>query len=430
MKKLLILFSLIALISGSCKKDIPPEDTYTIDEQARDNLYDFMNEIYLWYKEMPVVVKENFSDPYELLNAMRYLPVDRWSYLQTYDEYIDQSTGSFVGHGIRLGLDPTSKVRIVQIYNNSSLYSKGVRRGWIIKKINGTDLAPILIARDWEAYDQLLGPPEAGVTNTFLFEIPDGRDSTITSTKSSFILNTVLLYDTLHLKSGIAGHLVYDQFIPPSNQEFETAFAFFKQNNITDLIVDLRYNGGGDLNVLVNLASYIAGDSKINLPYLKLTCNDKNTAYNETFSFKSVASALNLTKLITICTRYTTSASEDLINGLKPYLDVICIGDTTNGKPVGMFGKQFKTYYMFWPIAFSIVNSADQGEFYDGFAPEKYVPDDITHDWSDRNELCLKEAIYYLENGAVSPKGIYSYQPSVQISEKPERISNAYILEK
>ena len=66
-----------------------------------------------------------------------------------------------------------------------------------------------------------------------------------------------------------------------------------------------------------------------------------------------------------------------------------CIGDTTNGKPVGMIGIQYKTDYMFFPISFSVVNSADQGEFYTGFVPEKYVPDDITHDWKDRNESCL-----------------------------------------
>ena len=58
-------------------------------------------------------------------------------------------------------------------------------------------------------------------------------------------------------------------------------------------------------------------------------------------------------------------------------------------------------------LLLSLVNSQDQGDFYDGFAPEKYVPDDITHDWNDRNELCLKEAIYYLENGSVSSKGVY-----------------------
>ena len=179
--------------------------------------------------------------------------------------------GSFVGHGIRLGLDPSNKVRIVQIYKESPMYALGVRRGWIVKKLNDTDLAPIFIAQDNAAYTQLIGPAQSGVINKFLFQTPGGKDSTITTAKSSFILNTVIVADTLHLQSGITGHLVFDQFITPSNEELAAAFGYFNQNNITDLIVDLRYNGGGDLNVMIKMASYLAGAARLNMPFLKLT---------------------------------------------------------------------------------------------------------------------------------------------------------------
>ncbi len=138
---------------------------------------------------------------------------------------------------------------------------------------------------------------------------------------------------------------------------------------------------------------------------------------------------MNLPRLIVITTRSTASASENLINGLKPYLDVKTIGDNTSGKPVGMQGTDFQSTYMFWPITFSVTNAEDKGDFFDGFAPEKLVPDDITHDWNDRRELCLKEAIYYLENGSVSTKGIYNIKPSVHFDEKPERSNIAYIIE-
>jgi carboxyl-terminal processing protease len=428
MRKLFYLAIIIPLLFSSCKKDdvlVP----LTLDEQARDYLYSAMNTKYLWYKLMPVVVKEDYKDPYELLDAMKYKTLDKWSFVQTYDEYLAYTQGSFIGHGISMGLDSTKKVvRIAQIFKNSPLYAKGVRRGWIVKKLNGTELAPIFIARDSAAYNHLIGKAQAGVTNAFLFQIPDGRDSTITSTKSSFTLNSVILYDTLHLKSGITGHLVFDQFIPPSNHELETAFAFFKQNSITDLIVDLRYNGGGVFSVLTNMASYIAGTAKYNTPFIKLMNNDKNTANNQTINFKTVSYPLNLTRLITINSRATASASEDLINGLKPSLNVISIGDTTDGKPVGMELVQYETNYMFWPVTFSVVNSANQGEFYKGIAPEKYVPDDITRDWNDRNESCLKEAIYYLENGSFSSKGAYVYQSLFRISEKSEKLNNAFFI--
>jgi C-terminal processing protease CtpA/Prc len=361
---------------------------------------------------------------------MMYKTLDRWSFVQTYEEYLAMSQGDFVGHGISLGLDPNNQVRIVQIYNNSPLYSLGVRRGWIVKQLNGTDLAPIFLANDATAYNNLIGASTAGITNTFLFQTPQGKDSTIVSTKAAFTLNTVLLADTLHLKSGITGHLVFDQFIQPSNDELLTAFTYFSQNNITDLIVDLRYNGGGDISVLTNMASYLAGTAKLNTPFLQLTFNDKNTSYNTTYNFNSVAFPLSITKLIIITTRETASASEDFINGLKPILDVHTLGDTTNGKPVGMIGIPYQTSYMFWPITFSLVNSAGQGGFYKGFAPDKYVPDDFTHDWNDRNEACFKEAIYYLEHGTISSKGLMIKRPTLKFSEKDNKNNNAYILKK
>jgi carboxyl-terminal processing protease len=432
MKKLFFLCFLAILGFSSCKKDVTPAtQTGTLDEQARDTLYYIMNNYYLWYDLMPAVVETDYTNPYTLLEAMRYKALDRWSYMETYNEYLAESSGSFVGHGISMGLDPSNQIRIAQIYTKSPLYSKGVRRGWIVKKLNGTDLAPIFLAKDTAAYNRLIGASSVSVTNTFLFQTPAGKDSTITSTKASFTLNTVIDADTLHLKSGIAGHLVFDQFISPSNQELKNAFTYFMQNNITDLIVDLRYNGGGDLSVLTNMASYVAGSNYFSTPFLQLTFNDKNSAYNTTYNFPTVSSPLSIKRLVVITTRGTASASEDFINGLKPIFDVKCIGDTTNGKPVGMVGFQFKYNYIFWPIAFSLVNSEGQGDFFKGFVPDKYAVDDITHDWNDRNETCLKEAIYYLENGNVSAKSLYVGQkPPVRFSEKSEKNNNAYILKK
>jgi len=97
-----------------------------------------------------------------------------------------------------------------------------------------------------------------------------------------------------------------------------------------------------------------------------------------------------------------------------------------------MIGIQFKTNYLFWPISFSLVNSANSGDFYQGFAPAKEVIDDITHDWSDKNEACLKEAIYYLEHGNVSAKGLYvGEKPStVRFDEISNKNNNAYIIQK
>ena len=439
MKKLFFLPLIFLTLFVSCKKDnITPEDNVTpgvTPAMARDSLYYIMKEWYYWYNmpeatSVTSVNKANYKDPYELLEAMRYKTLDRWSYILTYDEYVALMNGIFVGHGFRIGVDPSGNARIAMIYNNSPLYANGVRRGWIVKKINNVDIAPILIANDGTAYSNLIGKSQAGITNIFLFKRPDGTEVTISSTKASFTINTVLLCDTLHLSTGVTGQLVFESFFPPSPDELATAFAFFKANNIKDLILDLRYNGGGILDIAQTLASYIAGDSRQGSVFAKLQYNDKHPEQNKPYLFIATSYPLALSRLVVITTRSTASASEEVMNGLKPYVNVVSIGDTTNGKPTGMNGWIIGNKYVMWPITFKIVNAQNQGDFFNGIFPAKVLADDITHDFSDRQELCLKEAIHYLETGSISGKGGSEFYRYPQFSEKPEWMNNAIVLKK
>jgi hypothetical protein len=425
MKKIILFAITVLTLVSACKKD--ENDPVIVDNEltpamARDSLYFLMKQWYFWYDKMPSVVKENYTDPYTLLEAMRYKELDRWSFVADYNEFIAEMQGDFVGHGIRIGIDNTNRARIALIYSKSPLYASGVRRGWIIKSINGADIAQIIISGDSEQYNNVLGPSTQGVTNNFVFIKPDGTEIAISSTKTSFTVNTVLLYDTLHLaQNKIAGHLVFESFIQPSSEELAEAFAFFKTCNITDLILDLRYNSGGYLYVAQELASYIAGN---NLAASKsvfaiLSYNDKNQRWNESYTFKSMSSPIGLSRLIVITSRMTASASEAVMNGLKPYMNVIAIGDTTLGKPMGMNGWEVGEKYFFWPITFKMVNSNNEGDFFAGIPPQKISPDDITHDFGSRDEACLKEAIRYLETGSFTSKGLSLFYRHPQYSEKP-----------
>jgi carboxyl-terminal processing protease len=431
MKKLIFLPIIFLAFFTSCKKDpVLPVDTGLTDAMARDSLYYIMKDWYYWYKLMPTVTKENYDDPYKLLDAMRYTTLDRWSYILTAAEYNAQLTGTFVGHGFRIGVDDSGKARIALIYANSPLYAAGVRRGWIVKKINGTDPAPILIAGDGAAYSAMIGKSEAGITNIFEFQKPDGNLVTIPSTKSSFTINTVLAYDTLHLSTGITGHLVFESFLPPAADELNTAFAYFKANNIKDLILDLRYNSGGYLSIAQTLASYIAGDSKQGIVFAKLSYNDRHPEQNQSILFKTTSYSLGLPRLVVITTRNTASASEDVMNGLKPFTNVVSLGDLTNGKPTGMNGWNVGNKYFMFPVTFKIVNSQNEGDFFDGFTPAKSLPDDITHDWSDRKEACLKEAINYLQTGSVSAKGAGSFKNYPQFTDNPSWMNRGFAINK
>ncbi len=434
MKKLLIPIFIILTLFSSCKKTDPEPvivDNLT-DAMARDSLYYLMKQWYYWYDLMPSVIKEDYADPYKLLEGMRYIKLDKWSFVADYNEFIAEMQGEFVGHGIRIGLDENLKARIAMIYSKSPLYAEGVRRGWIVKSVNGYDIAKIIHDGDAAAYNTAMGASTAGITNTFIFIKPDATEVEISSTKSSFTINSVLSYDTLHLASGVTGHLVFESFIEPSPAELAVAFDFFNTCNIKDLILDLRYNSGGYLYVAQGLASEIAGQAHYSSGsvFAVLQYNSKNLNQNYTYKFSDPESNLSLTRLVVISTRLTASASEAVMNGLKPYMDVISIGDTTNGKPVGMNGWSVGEKYFFWPITFKIINKNNEGDYFNGIVPQKVVSDDITHDFGDRNELCLKEAINYLETGSFSSKGYVPFYRYRQYSEKPQWMNNGLLLNK
>lgn len=430
MKKLALLFSVVLILLASCKKDetITPTDTEITAKQARDVLYTIMNSDYYWYDLMPSVTKEDYGDPYELLEAMRYKPLDYWSFVADYDEFIAAMGGEFVGHGIRIGIDDSDKARIAMIYRESSLYKEGVRRGWIIKSVNGTDIAPIILSGNSTAYNNVMGESKAGITNVFVFQLPGGTEKTISSTKTSFTYNSVIYYDTLHLSSGITGHLIFDSFLSTSVDSLTKAFKFFSDHGAKDLVLDLRYNPGGYSNVAIALASFIAGNTvSTSDVFLKLEFNKKKTNENVSYTFKNTPYPMNLTRLAVITTRSTASASESVINGLRPYMNIVTIGDTTSGKPVGMGGWEYLKKYLFYPVTFKNVNKNNEGDYFDGLPPDVLIADDITHDFNDRNELCLKEAIQFFETGSISTKRASVFYSNPQYSEKPSWMNNTFL---
>jgi carboxyl-terminal processing protease len=430
-KQIIFLLITSALILSACKKKVDPIDdgpTYTEDMRARDILYNLMGEWYFWYKDMPTVVKNDYDDPYTLLNAMRYRPSDRWSFVTDYESFTSYYEGTFAGHGIRIGLDTAFKARIAMIYERSPLYPEGVRRGWIVKSVNGTDIAALLASGNYAQYDAVMGARQPGVVNTFVFTTPEGNDVSITSAKEQFQVNSVLKYDILDLSSGKTGYLAFEAFIEPSFRELEDAFALFITNQIKDLIIDLRYNSGGMLDVAIDLASYIAGNAEAGNIFIKAIHNDKKTSENESVLLKTTGYSLSIDRMAVITTRETASASENIINGLMPYVDVKCFGDTTNGKPVGMYAfSEEKQLYVFAPVTFQLVNADNYGDYFPGFFPHEYAPDDITRDFGDPDELSLKAAIEYLESGGKKSGRIYEYKPAITVDERPDWQRNFFI---
>ena len=383
-------------------------EQYTLEKRARDGLYDLMKYAYLWYSSMPTVKLSDYGSPEEILEALRYKDRDRWSFVTDYESFMASMQGTFVGHGIRMSLDNSKNVRVVSLYEGSDLWPMGVRRGWIILEINDTPIAPIFISGNDAAYDALMGPSTAGHTNKFLFKKPDGTTVTYSSTKSSFTINSVTAAKILDLTSGKTGYLSFETFIDPSEQELNEAFAVFKANNITDLIIDLRYNTGGYMNIAQQLSSLVMKPADTTKICYKLEYNSLvGPEWNESFNFIRTDSPLGLDRVVFITTRSSASASEVVINSLKPYVGVTIVGDTTHGKPAGMniWGYPFPSntvpnpdyQYVFAPITFEYVNASDEGRFYDGLEPDVLAADDITRDFGDPQEASLAAAIAVLQ---------------------------------
>lgn len=393
---LIVILLAGAILFSSCVKDEEDEDdTQRVVEN--EEFYNLMKEWYYWYEKIPEINPSLYKSPYEVLEAVRHEPLDRWSYITSKEEFDSYYLESkFIGYGFGSGWDQEGNLRVIFIFNTTDMYEEGVRRSWIIEKINGSTFQP------GTNINQLLGDNEIGVTNTFVFRKPDGSEQEMTLEKKEVVMNTVLHKEVIETGSKKAGYVVFKGFTTPSFEELDEVVTLFNSEGINDLILDLRYNGGGQTNVANYLASIIGNQNVIDQPFAKYLYNDKKQEENFTDTFKLAEQNLSLDRLITITTRSTASASEMIINGLKPYMTVYLIGDDTYGKPMGMNAWYYGEEYAFVPVTFKIANADDEGDYFDGLQANSYVPDDITRLFGDPEESSLKEALNFIETGSFS----------------------------
>jgi carboxyl-terminal processing protease len=386
---------LLGLVVFSCQKDSEIELSSHADSVLYVNkkVESLMHDIYLWNGNVPSGISpSNYSSPASYLDALIFKPIDKWSFIITKEEFNSYFvTGKYYGHGFAFELDNNNNFRISFIYEKSDLKAVGVKRGWIIKQINNTKV-------DTTNIGNLLGPSELGVTNKFQFQKPDSSVVELSFTKKEIQSNTVLHYDTLHISNKIVGHVVFKGFVTTAKEEITTVFNYFKLTNVTEVIFDLRYNGGGETEIAHYIANIMGGNIANGQIFAKMTFNSKNSSKNWNYNFEKNSLSQDFNSFYFITSGRTASASEDLINGLKPFFQQKLIGTTTSGKPTGMNVMRILDYY-FAPVTFKVANSEGFGDFYDGLKVDCEVQDDLTHDFGDRNEACLAQAIHYIEFG-------------------------------
>jgi carboxyl-terminal processing protease len=384
MKKLIITLTVTALLItfNACKKEENP------NLFSNQQLMELMNDFYLWYDKLPNVKAENYPSPIELMQALRYQPLDKWSYVTTKKEIEDYyGSGTYIGYGIGLAFDTQSRLWLTFVLNDSPFRQIGVNRGWRISAINSTIPTPNNI-------NSLLSTSAA----TFTLVNPDEQTSSHSISKRVIVMNSIIA-DTVYSSNKI-GYFVLNSFIEPTINELSTLFNQFKSEGVKDLIVDLRYNGGGSIITASHLANLIAGVTANEKVLATYSHNNKQESRDESILISLNDNSLEISRVVFITSKSTASASELIINGLKPHMGVTLVGDDTYGKPVGMYVFTSPSYkWAFVPISFRMINANGEGDYYNGLPVDIEANDGINIPFGDTKEPSLAAAIGHLEEG-------------------------------
>lgn len=385
---IVISFFIGILIFESCEKEkiFPYPYENTVEE-----FYSIMEDYYLWIDSIGSFDSDDYGTPHDLLEAMRYVPRDKWSYITTIEEDAQYyQEGTYEGYGFGYTSDSENNLRITYLYENSDLKTLGITRGWKINKINGS-----AVDGDSNLSDLL-----ASSSNSFEFESTIGTIVSETLDKKLISINTVVHSEVINVDSKNVGYFVFESFIGPSEDELNTLFEDFKTQQVEELVVDLRYNGGGMLSIVQQLAGLIVPTSLNDKKFLTYEFNDNVYSENPDINFVVSPNTLGLHKVYFIAGKGSASASEAIINGLAPYIETYIVGDDTYGKPVGMFSFSSRiSNLLYVPICFRLVNSQEYGEYYNGLPADNYVEDDVLHDFGSE-EAALANVLAHIETGS------------------------------
>ena len=396
------VFTLALVCPWIAHAQAPPANCSTTSQNlwVRDQL----NRYYYWYQHLPADADPaSFNTPESYLEAVRFRPIDNaYSYITSAaanDAFYNES--QVIKYGFTQNVSATN-IRVLEVWSGSGAEEAGLQRGDLITHVNGQSVQTLV---ENSGLIAAFGPDTIGQTVSITFEKPSGQIIQRTMTKREVTIPTVSLTHVVDVDGRKVGYLFFRNFVRPSTAALNDAFAALKAAGATELILDLRYNGGGLVDVAVHLASLIGGSRTSGQVMINWVHNDKvGPVLNKTTRFNQTPEqTLNLQRLVVIATRSSASASELIINSLRPYIPVTVIGDTTYGKPVGQYGFNFCDKVLV-PVSFSLKNVNDEGDFFDGIAVDCGAADDTTRQLGDPAEASYAEALTFLRTGACSPR--------------------------
>ncbi len=374
-----------------------PSEGYVL--KRNELIYKTMTTTYLWHDRVPSINYHEYESAELLIKDLRYNDLDRWSYITTEEEYQKFfEEGSYIGLGFGMRRVTNDEYAISYVYNDSPSDLAGITRGDKLLAVNGRTIAEIENKNLW---DSIFGKDEVGEAVRLKIRKLTGdiRDSILE--KAWVNINAVLHYEIIEQDNVKIGYLVFNKFIETAENELTNVFSSFKQAGIQELILDLRYNTGGRIRLANYLASLISGSLVDGQIFIQNVHNDNYRVWDSEYRFDEPQQALDLNRVAIITSDETCSASEAVINGLKPFIDIVTIGDTTCGKPVGMYGYKIFDLHIS-PIEFQAQNALAEGDYFDGISPVCYADDGLTKPFGHTEEDSLFEALFYLQNGKCS----------------------------
>ena len=401
----------------------------------KDSVMVATRDLYLWNTQIPSDFNvQNYADPSAMMIGIRPYSmepgfsnaVDKWSFAMKKTEWDQLSGGksSFsavtgagdFGLSVFFRVEGDLRVRLVEPFSPAG--TAGIHRGWRITAINGnsnitTGNADFIINAIYKSSSTLV-----------TFVKPDGSDVSINLQAGNYVEKPVYLDTVYNIGGKKIGYFVFNSFlgkVDAISSEFQRVFNHFANEQVSEIVVDLRYNGGGYVSLAEQLGNYLVNSSANGNIMMKQIYNSKHTQDNETTNFRKTGS-LNLDDIYFIVSKSTASASELLINNLKPYMDVKLIGaSTTHGKPVGFFPSPFGEWYIF-PVSFRTINKNGEGNYFNGIPVTASIPDGLDKDWGDPAEASLASAIRNITTGSYRGSGEPVYRESSAVSLGNERL--------
>lgn len=352
-----------------------------------------MQQAYLWSDDLPDVDPLAYDSPAAMVADLR-VGHDRWSRVsdRARSDALFQE-GKVLGLGFRTRRDADDRVVVATVDADTPAAAAGLVRGDVIDAIGGLTTAQI---DEQSAWGDVYGESEPGVEVTLRVRAQDGRARDMVLVKDWISLDTVPETRVIQVDGRPVGYLAFATFVDTSIAALDDAFAQLRSAGVREVVVDLRYNGGGLIVVARHFMHLLVGAVAEGSVAYRVRYNDHFAEENDDRVLMRLDQTLpHVDHVVFITTGSTLSASELLINAVSAHVPVTIVGETTGGKPVGSRHFDFCDSQAA-PVTFRLLNADSEGDYYEGLPATCPAPDDLWHPLGSEQEASLAAALHVL----------------------------------